>query len=112
MIHKTFITVNGRTVVRVTFTLPDSIWADKIYLVGDFNHWNRTSHPFRRDRTGRWILTVDLEPGRAYQFRYLCDNDRWMNESQADAHVHNRYGSDNFVVITDPNFEQHRDERN
>ncbi|MEJ2558476.1 MAG: hypothetical protein P8186_20120 [Anaerolineae bacterium] len=37
MIHKTFIRTNGTSVARVTFTLPDSIWADQIYLVGDFN---------------------------------------------------------------------------
>jgi 1,4-alpha-glucan branching enzyme len=111
MIHKTFIRTNGTSVARVTFTLPDSIWADQIYLVGDFNGWNRTSHPFQRDREGRWGLTVDLELGRAYQFRYLCDGEHWKNDSQADAHVHNRYGSDNFVVVTDPSFKQYFDKR-
>lgn len=111
MIHKTFISINGTAVARVTFTLPNSIWADKIYLVGDFNDWNCTSHPFQRDQEGGWVLTIDLELGRAYQFRYLCDGQHWINDSQADAHVHNRYGSDNFVVVTDPNFKQYCDER-
>ncbi len=52
MIQKTFVSADGRTVARVTFTLPDSVWADKIYLVGDFNGWSRNSHPLRRDRMG------------------------------------------------------------
>ena len=73
MISKTFIEREGHVVARVTFTLPLSLWADTIYLVGDFNDWSRSSHPLRRDREGRWTLTIDLLPGRANQFRYLCD---------------------------------------
>lgn len=110
MIRKTFVEDDGKAIARVTFILPDSIWADKIHLVGDFNDWNRTSHPFRRDRRGNWTITVDLEVGRAYQFRYLLDNQQWVNDNQADAYVYNSYGSDNFVVITDPQFKHHANE--
>ena len=46
--------------------------------------------------------TVDLEIGRAYQFRYLCDNTHWLNDSNGDAYVATPYGSENFVVVTDP----------
>ena len=111
MIRKTFVKSGGKTVARVTFTLPESIWADTICLVGDFNNWNRTSHPFQRDREGKWILIVDLELGRAYQFRYLVDGKEWMNDTQADVYVHNDYGSDNFVVVTDSSFKPYCDER-
>lgn len=106
MIRKIFTETEQGMVARVIFTLPNSIWADQIHLVGDFNAWNRTSHPMQRNREGDWELVVDLEVGRAYQFRYLCDGDRWMNDSQADAYVMNPYGSDNFVIITDPEFKQ------
>jgi 1,4-alpha-glucan branching enzyme len=112
MIQKVFIETDRGPVARVTFSLPDSMWAEEVYLVGDFNGWNYTSHPFQRDRQGNWSLTVELELGRAYQFRYLRDGRDWMNDSQADACVHTRYGSDNFVVITDPHFKQYCDERN
>lgn len=54
---------------------------------------------------------MELVLGRAYQFRYLLDNKHWMNDNQADAYVDNSYGSDNFVVVTDPNFKHYRDER-
>ncbi len=110
MISKTFITTERGQVARVTFTLSQSFWADRIHLVGDFNNWDRSSHPFQRDHDGKWVLTVDLEVGRAYQFRYLCDRE-WMNESQADAYVHNPYGSDNFLVVTDPHFKRYCDGR-
>lgn len=99
MITKTFIKTEKGPRAQVKFSLPDSIWADTIYLVGDFNDWHTSSHPMRRGREGGWSLTMDLEVGRSYQFRYLVDGS-WMNESQADGYVHNPYGSDNSVVET------------
>ena len=103
MIRKEFIETDAGLVARVTFMLPSSLWADNIYLVGDFNNWNQTSHPFQHGRDGLWTITIDLEVNRSYQFRYRRDGE-WMNDGQADAYVHNRYGSDNFLVVTDPNF--------
>ena len=50
MIHKAFIQRDHKTLARVTFVLPSSIWADQIALVGDFNGWDSRSHPFGRDR--------------------------------------------------------------
>jgi 1,4-alpha-glucan branching enzyme len=100
MIHKTFVNGNGTGVARVTFTLPDSVWADRVYLVGDFNQWSRTSHPFQRDRDGEWSITVDLDLGQAYQFRYLRDTDGWMNDYQADGYAATQSGNHNFLVIT------------
>lgn len=111
MICKTFVEIEGQITARVTFSLPNSIWADVITLVGDFNDWNLQSHPFVRTRSGEWTITMDLEPPRAYQFRYFQGNDQWIDDPDADAYVHNVYGSNNFVVITDPNFKPHSDER-
>lgn len=111
MIHKTFVEVHAKLVARVTFSLPDSIWADRIMLVGDFNDWNTRTHPFSRTRAGTWFVTVDLEPRRAYQFRYLQGEDQWLNDPSADAHVHNIYGSDNSVIITDPAYTRYVDVR-
>lgn len=105
MIHKTFVEHNGRLAAQVTFVVPNGLWADTLYLVGDFNGWQRTTHPFDHDeRAGRWTITVHLEIGRAYQFRYLRDQSDWLNDNQADAYVINPYGTDNFVVVTDPSF--------
>jgi hypothetical protein len=46
--------------------------------------------------------------GRCYQFRYRRDGE-WINDGQADGYVHNRYGSDNFLVVTDPKFKHYAD---
>lgn len=106
MIQKEFLPHGEHVIVRTTFVLPGSLQADKIYLVGDFNDWNPSSHPLMRDGQGNWVFVLELEAGRAYQFRYLCDG-VWMNDSDGDAHVLNRYGTNNFVVVTDPNFKRY-----
>jgi hypothetical protein len=58
--------------------------------------------------TEGWTLTVDLEVGRCYQFRYRRDGE-WINDGQADGYVHNRFGSDNFLVVTDPKSKPYAD---
>ena len=108
MITKEFLEIDGRMVVRAVFILPNNIEAGNIYLVGDFNDWNRSSHTLARDRDGQWFLALDLEPNRTYQFRYLRDGNEWMNDANADAYVHNQYGSSNFIVITDPTFKPYQ----
>lgn len=87
--------------VIVRFELPSSIWADVIHLVGDFNNWNRISHPLARDRYGdTWYITLELERGKEYQFRYLTNGTEWHNDSNADKYVPNIYGGTNSVVVT------------
>lgn len=97
MIHKAFKDIDGRAIVQVTFSLPAALQADRIYLVGDFNGWDQTSHPFRRGGDGAWFFVLDLEPGRSYEFRYWLDG-YWLNDSDADAHLSNKFGTTNFVV--------------
>jgi hypothetical protein len=43
-------------------------------------------------------VTVDLDAGRAYRFRYLLDGQRWDNDWAADAYVRNDFGGDDSVV--------------
>ena len=33
--------------------------ADEVYLTGDFNNWNRKSHPLTRGENGVWEITLD-----------------------------------------------------
>ena len=43
-------------------------------------------------------MTVDLEAGQAYRFRYLLDGQRWDNDWAADAYQPNDFGGDDSVV--------------
>lgn len=73
--------------------------AKSVNIVGDFNNWDIYGTPMKRDIKGNFIVTVDLEAGREYQFRYLIDETRWENDWKADRYVPTPYGhSDNSVV--------------
>lgn len=90
---------NGRGKVRVTFAMPAAIWADTIHLVGDFNNWNSTATPLRLDDNS-WNVTLELDPGSEYQYRYLINGQDWYNDWQADRYEPNEHGGDNSVVVT------------
>lgn len=85
-------------VVKVTFTLPPDTAQKSARVVGEFNHWEGT--PLERQKDGSWRATVALDPGREYEFRYLVDGERWVNEPMADRYARNPYGEDNSVIHT------------
>lgn len=83
--------------IQVLFELPACLWADRIFLVGDFNDWNSNVTPFVQGRDGVWRASVDLLAGRSYQFRYLVDG-AWQTDYHADGWVDNEYGSQNSIL--------------
>ena len=85
--------------VRVTFAMPASIWADTIHVVGDFNGWDEHATPLRQLESG-WMVTLELQAGQAYNYRYLLNGNEWHNDWNADGYVSNAYGGDNSVVLT------------
>ncbi len=95
MIHKTLSPVANH--VRLTFELPDSLWADQVFLVGDFNQWSLTATPFAQTRAGTWLATVDLPTGISCAFRYLIDG-RWLTDFNADGSTSDSNGLYNSVV--------------
>jgi 1,4-alpha-glucan branching enzyme len=95
MIHKSPSPIPGR--VRVTFELPSCVWADRIFLVGDFNQWDQKATPMGQDRDGVWRAVLDLEHGKECEFRYLIDG-QWRTDYHADGATSNGYGTENSVV--------------
>jgi 1,4-alpha-glucan branching enzyme len=90
-----------KPVCKVTFRIPESIGAgaERAWLLGEFNDWSRSAHPMRRLKTGAFTLTVDLEPGRDYQFRYLMDQTIWANDPDADDWVPTPFGESHNSLI-------------
>ena len=87
--------------IRVTFELPSAIWADQVHLCGDFNDWSQTETPLHQSRAdGTWRVTVELDAGERYEFRYLVNSSEWHNDWSADGYVPNDRGGDNSVVDT------------
>jgi len=89
-----------KPVCKVTFRLNKDIVnsANRVNLAGDFNNWDTNSIPMKKLKTGEYAVSVDLEKGKEYQFKYLVDGNSWVNEKEADKHVPNDFLSENSVV--------------
>ncbi len=88
----------ARGKVRVTFMMPPLDAVQTLHLVGDFNNWSVEETPMEQDKDSNWTVTLSLDGGRDYQFRYLANGTDWHNDWAADAYLPNQYGSDNSVV--------------
>ena len=85
--------------VRVTFSIPASIWADTIHLVGDFNNWSTTATPLKLDEV-KWSVSLELEAGQAYHYHYLLNGQDWTSDWNTDQHVASDSGTHHSVVVT------------
>jgi 1,4-alpha-glucan branching enzyme len=88
-----------KDVCKVTFSLPAAVQGEKVYLVGDFNEWDEQNTPMKRQKDGSFTITLELNKGNEYQFRYLVNGSEWHNDWQADRYVPNPYSGDNSVVV-------------
>jgi 1,4-alpha-glucan branching enzyme len=94
--------LKSKPVCKVTFRLPEDAAgaAGSANIVGEFNGWNIYATPMKRLKNGSFVLTLDLEPDREYQFRYLLDDETWENDGEADKYVPHPYGDgENSVVV-------------
>ncbi|MCB2204728.1 isoamylase early set domain-containing protein [bacterium] len=90
-------TRTGRS-CRVTFYLPAEVQAQRVALCGEFNDWDAEAHPLRVRKDGTRYISLSLDAGRSYRYRFLVDGDRWENDWNADAYAPNEYGSEDSIV--------------
>ncbi|MEW5917691.1 MAG: isoamylase early set domain-containing protein [Gemmatimonadota bacterium] len=95
MLKKTQVKRTGR--VRVTFRYAAAD-ARSVAIAGQFNDWQPVE--MKRAPDGAWQAVLELEPDRAYEFRYLIDGQRWANDPAADRCVPNPFGGENCVAVT------------
>jgi 1,4-alpha-glucan branching enzyme len=46
--------------------------AGQVFLTGDFNDWDPSSHPMKRQTDGTWLLDVPLRHGH-HHYQFLVD---------------------------------------
>jgi len=84
--------------VRVTFAMPAMEGVTNLYLAGSFNDWSDTATPMERGADAGWSVTLSLETGWAYQYRFRDQDGGWHNDGSADSYLPNEFGSENSVV--------------
>ena len=86
--------------VKVTLSLPKEAAADaeKVEVFGDFTDWSE-GVPMTKLKNGNFKVTIDLDPEKEYQFRYLIDNKEWEHDWDADKYVESGISSEKNSVI-------------
>lgn len=100
MITKQFL--KSKPVCKATFTLAAEAVpaAKKVALVGEFNGWNpENGIEMKKQKDGAFKAIVELEAGKEFQFRYLVDNENWVNGA-ADKYLASPFGVENCVIST------------
>ena len=106
MIKKQFF--KTKDTCKVTFELPkkmlpENVEVEKITLVGDFNDWNQQETPLRNLKKGSWKEQISLENDKKFAFRYLINDNIWLNDPEADGYESNGFNDQNFIVDTSKN---------
>ncbi|MGD8747235.1 MAG: glycogen-binding domain-containing protein [Balneolaceae bacterium] len=73
----------------------------RLYLVGDFNNWNRTGVPLRKQSNNNYVAKLNLSPG-AYEYKVLRiqgDSEEWLRFSNDTYTVSDGYGSQNAMLL-------------
>jgi predicted flap endonuclease-1-like 5' DNA nuclease len=87
---------------KVTFSLSPEVVgeATSAILLGEFNNWDANNGiTLKKQKDGSLKATASLEAGRSYQYRYLLNDGRWVNDERAENYVHaNGFAVENCVI--------------
>ncbi|WP_417528110.1 isoamylase early set domain-containing protein [Marinomonas shanghaiensis] len=99
MIEKTYLKTKPEC--KVKFALPVEMIgeAKNVAVVGDFNNWDTTANPMKKQKSGVFASTISLDIDTSYQFRYVLDGTEWLNDDMADAYVPSPISPDTNSVI-------------
>ncbi len=75
---------------KVTFTLSADVVAEATsgLLLGEFNNWDfNNGISLKKQKDGSMKANTTLEAGKSYQYRYLLNDGRWVNDQNAQTYV-------------------------
>jgi len=94
--------LKSKPVCKVTFLMDKGAvaGASKVELLGEFNNWN-TAEPvsMKKLKDGSFKVVIDLPTEKEYQFKYLLDGEKWVNDENADKYVNNGLDSEENSVL-------------
>ncbi len=94
--------LKSKPVAKVTFELPAQAApnAKMVALVGEFNDWDVSAQPLKKQKDGSFKATLELPVGTEYQYRFVIDGQTWENDWAADKYVASPVSADeNSVVV-------------
>ncbi len=97
MINKRFFKTKDE--VEVTFEVPAEQVGQSVAIVADFLDWQPTEMK-KVAKTKSYKFKTRLPKDSQFEFRYLVDNEKWINDSAADQYLANEFGEENGLVST------------
>lgn len=94
--------LKSKPVCKVTFkvTKTEAEGAKELQLLGSFNNWDEATEPMKALKNGSFTSTMELPVGEAFEFRYLADKSKWINDPESEGLVLNSFGDHNSVFST------------
>ena len=75
--------------------------ANSVSLVGDFNSWNRALTPLTKNDSGLWFAEIEALKSGSYQYKFIVDGKRWLEDPSNGMKVPDNYGGLNSVLAID-----------
>lgn len=98
-LKKTYSSDGKKCTVVFTVNAEAAAGASKVYLVGEFNSWDPTATPMKKDPAGSFSVKKQLETNKEFQFRYCLDGNIWINDWKADKYVRSELANDDNSVV-------------
>lgn len=102
--------------INIKFTLPAEAveGASEAILLGDFNNWNPDYAPrLEKQEDGSYNAVLLLEVGQTYQYRFLLDGSRWVNDYNAQNYwlVPDLYIDNCVITVAESMAEESKEEK-
>ncbi len=81
--------------VWITFTISKKEGIDSAQIAGSWSGWQREDMKVKKN--GDFYITKILPAGEIYEFRYILNGNKWVNEEDA-MEVKNSFGEMNSAI--------------
>ncbi len=95
MVQKTYFKTKNYCKVKFSLT-PDN--AETVEILGLNSDWEN-SIVMSKKKDGTFTCDVSLPKDTQHEFKYLVDENTWINEPEADSQNPNEFGSINSVIV-------------
>ena len=75
--------------------------AAEVAVAGDFNGWSEAASPLRKDSSGLWLAEVKTPPPGSYQYKFILDGKRWIDDPSNGRKAPDGYGGMNSLLVID-----------
>ncbi|HEU4478143.1 MAG TPA: S8 family serine peptidase [Pyrinomonadaceae bacterium] len=83
---------------RLVFVYHDDL-AHSVSLAGDFNDWTQQRAPLSKDRYGLWLAEIPVPSPGSYQYKFVVDGHRWLEDPSNGMKVSDNFGGLNSLLV-------------